>query len=341
MKVRVFKPFIKRKDMDSVLTCIVSDTIGEGHELKRFIDLAKERFGFDYGTALREPSRALSFALAALQLPPGSGVIISPLSPSYYLAVIASQGCHAVFADVSLRSGSLAKGSVEEMASKGARAIIAHETFGIVPDLSSVVSLGLPIIEDITQSIGANNGEKKAGDTGTYVIVSMEDSDLITAGGGALLFAKERKNAALLRKALESASPDSFLSDLNASLASTQMKSLDSSLAKRREIAQAYSRALSSSRHAMPQPDGDGEASFWSFPVFLADGMKDASAYAQKKEIETKSAFDSCTLAVAARDDGQCPNARSLMLRSLLFPLYPGIGKTQAEKVAKVLGTLP
>jgi dTDP-4-amino-4,6-dideoxygalactose transaminase len=36
-----------------------------------------------------------------------------------------------------------------------------------------------------------------------------------------------------------------------------------------------------------------------------------------------------------------CPNARSLTLRCLLFPLYPTLGKRDVEAVCRVLSTMP
>ena len=78
-----------------------------------------------------------------------------------------------------------------------------------------------------------------------------------------------------------------------------------------------------------------------SFPVCLKDGMKETRQYALKKNVDTIPAFAD---AVAALDDGpgsQCVNARSLVLRCVLFPLYPMLGKRDVEAVCKVLATLP
>jgi perosamine synthetase len=319
----------------------VSDAMGEGGERKRFLDLAKEAFSFDYAAAFRSPSVALGYALDALQLTEGSGIVISALSPAYYLTVIKERNLVPLYADVSPTSGAIMKESVEERIASGGKAIIAHETFGVLPDVAGLKACGVPLIEDITQSIGAHNGEVLAGSSGNYVLEAMEPEDIVTAGGGALLFARDRRDASVLRKTLESAPSDCYLSDMNSSLAGTQLKGLSVSLARRREIAELYVRALSSTRHKAPIPEGDGEPSYWSFAVLVETGLKDIVAYASKKDVETRLAFESCAAAIEPRDEFPCPNARSLILRSLLFPLYPGIGKTQAEKVVKVLGTLP
>ena len=69
--------------------------------------------------------------------------------------------------------------------------------------------------------------------------------------------------------------------------------------------------------------------------------MKEARQYALKKSVDTHPAF---AASIAALDDGpatNCSNARSLVLRCVLFPLYPMLGKRDVETVCKVLATLP
>jgi len=71
----------------------------------------------------------------------------------------------------------------------------------------------------------------------------------------------------------------------------------------------------------------------------LESGFKDAADYARRKEVAVENAFAG-TLA-AAEDRPACPEAYSLSLRTALFPLYPRLGAAAAEKVARVIQTLP
>jgi dTDP-4-amino-4,6-dideoxygalactose transaminase len=52
-------------------------------------------------------------------------------------------------------------------------------------------------------------------------------------------------------------------------------------------------------------------------------------------------AFDGSCVAAGLVPDGLAPQAVSLANRALAFPLHPRIGKTAAQKIAKVLATLP
>ncbi len=59
----------------------------------------------------------------------------------------------------------------------------------------------------------------------------------------------------------------------------------------------------------------------------------------QRKKIEVICTFEDSVLAEYEIED--CPEASNLKLRSLLFPLYPNLGKTNIEQIVKVLTTLP
>ncbi|MBE3133215.1 MAG: hypothetical protein IMZ55_07060 [Acidobacteria bacterium] len=69
--------------------------------------------------------------------------------------------------------------------------------------------------------------------------------------------------------------------------------------------------------------------------------MKEARAYAMKKGVEAVPAFSDTVAAVDEPLAEACPRARSLMLRCLLFPLYPMLAKRDVETISKVLATLP
>ena len=85
----------------------------------------------------------------------------------------------------------------------------------------------------------------------------------------------------------------------------------------------------------------DAENVLSSFPVALADGMKEVRQYALKKNVDTAPAFADTIAALEDSPAAHCANARSLVLRCLLFPLYPMLGKRDVEAVCKVLATLP
>jgi perosamine synthetase len=344
MSIPVFCSYIRRKDMDSVLNCLVTDSIGPGEYSDRFNKASREALGFDYGFSLRSPYIALSLALDALGVKKGDAVAVPALAPSYYGRVAEEKGLSLVFVDCA-ESG-LAPDAASIEAAIGASekkpvALILFEPLGILPDAELIRSLGMPVIEDISQGIEAYRGETKAGTIGELSILGLESRGIVTTGGGALLFAKARREGLVLRNVAEAVSPELKITDYNAALGVAQLKELESNLAKRRELYTVFSQSLARTSHHLLGAEGEGEPGFWAFPVALESGMKDVRAYAKKKEVDTEAAFEESLVGKGLVAEGLCPRARSLALRSLLFPLHERIGTSGAQKISRVLATLP
>jgi dTDP-4-amino-4,6-dideoxygalactose transaminase len=326
--------------MDAVLTTMVRERVGPGDQAVQLVQTSKDFLGFDYCLALRSPAIALSLALRALNLAEGSSVVISALSPRYYVDAIAELGLRAVYCDVEENSGAATADTIKSALRPGVGAIVLHHCLGIVPDAGAIVELGVPLIEDVSRSYGANWQDKRAGSFGVFTILGLEEQDMLTGGGGALLYAMNRRESSVLRSHGDLA-PEYLLPDLNAALASIQFKEAERNFQKRREIAAVYLQAAASTRHRRLVQGGDAEYNNYTFPLVLDTGAKDARIYAAKKEVAAEAAFADCVLERYPQEGNACPTATSLCLRTLRFPLYPRLGKTQVGRIAKVLTTLP
>ena len=340
MALPVFRPTVKRKDMGSVLSCIVSDKLGPGEISREMVSRACQLLGHSGGVSLCNPYLALSVALDALALKPGDSVILSALAPSVWLRVISDKGLVPLVADVEPASGSIDPQDVARL-TQNARAVLIHHTLGVIMDTEELRTHGLPIIEDASQGLGGSYTGRPCGSGADICLVSLAPEDIITCGGGALVLAKGKQLLAALRKVVEGSPLYSPIADMNAALGISQIAALENFARVRREVAALYAQSLLKSRHRSLVSRLDAENVLSSFPVNLADGMKEVRQYALKKSIDTAPAFAD---AIAAMDDGpgaRCNNARSLVLRCVLFPLYPTLGKRDVETVSKVLATLP
>lgn len=341
MAVPIFRPTVKRRDMGSVLTCIVSDQLGPGEVSRDLVTRAAHLLGMAGGATLCNTYLALSVALEALGLAPSDGVILSALAPALFLRVIRDRGLHPLVADVDAVSGSIDAEEASRIAQSGAKAIIVTHGLGIMSDVESLRGLGIAVIEDASQGLGGKLGERLCGGAGDMCLLSLEPQHIITCGGGALLLARGKQAVGAIRRIVESSPLYSQLADMNAALGISQLAALDRFVLARRELAQAFLQSLMRSRHAPLTQKVEAENVLSSFPVVLADGMKDARAYALKRGVETIPAFAESAAAIDEQLTETCPRARSLMLRCLLFPLYPMLAKRDVESISKVLASLP
>jgi len=386
MKIEIYSPTIRRKEMDSVLTAMVEEKIGPGERGRLLIQTAKEQLHFDYALALRSPAVALFTALKALkpistgtQDNPSDGqdnsaegqaackaAVISALSPRYYLQVLQDLNITPLYCDVSYDFPCMSRELIENTIAKKPQglevcAIVLHHTLGFTPDAASIAELGVPVIEDISQSYGSwlkplNKKDRQQEDapssptgkpdkeepavkfSGVFCILGLEERDMLTSGGGALLFAMNRKEGMLLR-GFAGLADEYFLPDINSALAIVQFKELHRNITRRHEIAQVYIQASLRTRHKRFIPINDGEYCNYSFSLVLETGLKDVTAYARKKEIEIENAFEN-TIAGSVHCDN-CPVSSSLVMRTVLFPMYPRLRSQDVERVSRLIMTLP
>ncbi|MFP4373647.1 MAG: DegT/DnrJ/EryC1/StrS family aminotransferase [Spirochaetaceae bacterium] len=343
MGIPISRPSIKRKDMDSVLSCMVSDTIGPDRISKQLVDAIGEYLRRKGGLALREYPRAVGLALEGLGLGAGSRVVGSALLPALYREAFEALGIELIPADVSETAPIITPESVREAltAAGGADALIVDTALGFCPDLEGLAALGVPMMEDISQGLGAHTGDRLAGTFGRYTVIGLESEHIVTSGGGAVVIGAGRAESSWLKGRGEELPPEVLLPDVNSALGLTQIKELDRFLEKRRELAPRFIRSLSGGRHRMPAQPGDGENVFFSFPVALESGLSDVIAYARKHDVEAVPAFYESLLTRRADIEDRVPNARGYLMRCVRFPLYPLLKNSEAERVSRVLSTLP
>lgn len=342
MKIQTFSSTIRRKEMDAVLTCMVEEKIGPGESNARLLQRVKEYFKVDGAVALRSPSLALKYALKALDLPKESGIILSALAPSWQIIAVEDFGYKPLVIDVSPESGLVSPEAVHEAILNGGRLLLLHETMGLVPNISALLELGIPIIEDISHSAGATLGDTLTGTFGVYTILGLEEQDILTAGGGAVLMAPSRREWIVLKKYTDIAPSTDILPDINCALAFVQLKEHNRNEQVRREMYEMYIRSLMQGKHKTLIQQGEyAVQTVYLFPVVLSSGYKDVKQYASRKDIEIALAFEKSIIALREDSLEHCLQAKSFLLRCALFPLYPRLGFTQAAKIAKVLATLP
>ena len=341
MSIPIFLPSIKRKDMDSVLSCLVSDNLGPGQIHGQFVSKACEYLSMAAGLAFKEYKRTIEMALISLDLPQGAKIILSPLTPHIYTETIEFLGFKPLYIDVEGSSAAISENAFEEALAEAPGAAIIYQNLGLMPNMEKIREFGLPLIEDVSQSIGAYIEQGKAGSFGDLTIIDLGPASMITASGGALLLGKKRKEIQNIKEIIKDNEEIFLLSDVNCALGLKQLSQIELYIEKRRNIAASYQKAVMKSRHGMLQQSAEGEPSFYCCPVLINGSVKDVISYAAKKGIETSKAFKNASMFYMDDEQNSFPQAKKLLLRCLLFPLYPVLSKDSIELIIKALSTIP
>ena len=353
--IQTYSTTIRRKEMDAVLTCMVDEKIGPGELNSRLTAQVKDFFKCDGSTAFRSPSIALKYAFQALDVAPGSKIAVSALAPAWQYQAVVSMNMVPVVLDVREETGLVPYDALQKAVLDGVKVILLHETEGILPDaaeLEEICKLGIPVIEDISMSAGASvaqkdeNGNelprKKAGLFGVFTILGLEERDVITAGGGAVLMAPGRREWIVLKKFSDEAPLTDLLPDINAALAWVQLKEFNRNETARKEIFNLYHHSCLIGRHKMLVREMDEGSTMSCFPLVLSSAFKDVKQYASKKDIEIRPAYEGSIIELKMEELSEsCIKAKSLLLRTAHFPLYPRLTHSESAKISKVLGTLP
>lgn len=369
MSIPLMRPTLRRRDFNSVLGCLVSDRIGPGALNRQLAADLSALTGACGGACLATFRDALQTAFAVLELHPGDAVVVSALAPQEYLEVLRLQGLKGLVADVEPRRPTLAAAEAQAHVAAGAKAIVLHHTLGFCPTGEELTQLGVPVIEDLSQSLGGTWGGSPCGSVGTVTVLSLEPQGIVTAGGGAAVLSRDRKLAKAIQGVAEGPLGSLALPDMNAALGIAQLKEIARFLHVRNELADIFLRSLQKSRHAPllagPGSEGEPENVSYSFPVLVREGLREVRQYATKKGVETEPAFRDSIVALRSagseaeearpevpaqgqeaaaqtrREEKTLPNARELLWRCLLFPLYPSLARKDVQLISKVLSTLP
>ena len=349
--IQTYSTTIRRKEMDAVLTCMVDEKIGPGELNAKLITQIKEFIKCDGAVALRSPAIALKYALMSMGLEANSKVMVSALAPAWQYQSLVSMGFEPLVLDVDEVNGLVNEQIINEGIKQGGKVLLLHETEGILPNLEEIVKLGVPIIEDISQSAGSAfsmTGEdgsatlqKMAGTFGVYSILGLEEKDVITAGGGAVLISPGRREWIVLKKYVDEAPLTDLLPDINAALAWVQVKEFARNEKTRKELFAMYQQACFIGRHKMYARENENGSTACSFPLVLSSSYKDVKQYAAKKDIEINLAYENSIIALKDELSETCIHAKSLYLRCVHIPLYPRLTHAESSKIIKVLSSLP
>jgi dTDP-4-amino-4,6-dideoxygalactose transaminase len=148
-------------------------------------------YGKKYCVACASGTAAVHIAIAALQLPPGSEVITSPITDMGTLTGILYQGLVPVFADVDPDTLNLdARAARAAITSRTGAIVLVHHA-GLAADTDAFLKIsqetGIRLIEDCAQAYGCKYAGELVGKRGCVSCFSLNHFKHITTGSGGMI----------------------------------------------------------------------------------------------------------------------------------------------------------
>lgn len=329
--------------MDAVLQTMVDERIGPGERKKEFLRLFQTFVNISGGgIALRSYVDALRAGLQLAGVTEGSLIAASVLSPSVYAKVASDLGATLLLGDIDPNTGCLSEDQARSLVNQGATVILLHEPSGMIPYQADFASLGVKVVEDISQSLGSVYGDSSAGKWGDIVVCAFEEDGVVSTAGGAAIVFSDTVYKQPLKELFGEERIYQELPDMNAALGIVQISTIDTQLARRKELFKLFRQSLLKTPHKL---FGIGNIDFdpngYRFSVVLDSKVDEVVKFAAKYQVSSARTFAGCVGEPYQERFDLFPAAIPCIMRGLSFPIYPFLSGTDVEMLMKVISHLP
>jgi perosamine synthetase len=343
------RPAIDQEDFRATAEVLRSGQIAQGPWVERFERGMAGFFGLQGGVAVSSGTAALELALRALRIGAGDEVIMpSYVCPAPWLAT-QRVGAQAMLVDIDLNTFNIDPLAVCQVVTNRTRAIIVPHLFGLPADLTALERLGIALIEDCAQTLGATEQGRPVGTVGRLTVCSFYATKLLCAGEGGMVLSNE---GALLERVrslraydgaptLDPSSCNLKLTDLQAALGLSQLGRLSTFHERRRFLAAAYREALSSKAAVCPSVPPGRTHGYYRFTVRLPhlrtdpEGLLGLISTLEQQGIHCrKPVFRPLHRYL---DQSGFPNSDEADRTALSIPLYPDLTDDEVRQIQQSL----
>jgi len=362
-EIPLAKPVLGREEEERVLEVLRSGQLSLGPTGPAFERAFAAKVGATHASAVSSGTAGLHLALRAVGVTDGDEVVTSPFSFVASANAIVYERAKPVFADIDPVTLDLDPAAAAAAVTQRTTAILPVHIFGYPADLPAFERLGLPIVEDACEALGACDREGvPIGGRGHPAVFGFYANKQLTTGEGGLVTTAD----AAIKERIDSErnqgrAPDMGwldhdrlgfnyrLSDLQAAVGLAQVERLDGMLAGRAQTAAWYRQALAPLAAAhelgLPCEDRDGERRGWFvFVVQVPRGRDRDSVILALRErgIQSKPYLPAIHLMSYYREvhghrEGEFPICEDIAARSVALPFFPEMTEGQVARVAEQL----
>jgi len=354
------RPVIGPREEELVLEVLRSGRLSLGPRLAEFEQAFARRVQAEHASAVSSGTAALHLALRAVGVGDGHEVVTSPFSFVASANVALYERATPVFADIDPVTLNLDPAAAAAVITDRTAAVMPVHVFGYPADMPAFERLGLPIVEDACEALGAVYADGgPVGARGHPAAFGFYANKQLSTGEGGML----TMGSAAIKQRVDSErnqgrAPDMDwldhdrlgfnyrLSDVACALGVAQLEHLDEMLAARSRVAGWYGEALAGIEElTLPCPDAGGNRRGWFVYVVQlprAVGRDAVVRELAERGIPSKPYFPAVHLMSFYRErfghrEGQFPVCEDVAARSIALPFFAQMSEGQVAQVAEAL----
>ncbi len=336
------RPLLSDSDIQAVVSVLKSGQLSQGPKVREFEKKIARFIGKKKAVAVNSGSSALHLALLALDIKKSDEVII----PSFVCAAVLNSvnytGATAVLADIDPLTFNMSVEATKRAITRKTKAIIVPHMFGCPAEIDKLSELGIPLIEDCAQSIGANFKGERAGSLGLLSVFSFYATKVIAAAGGGMVLCDSEDLISRIKDLREYDNKDNYIlrynykmTDIQAALGLSQISFLEKFIERRREIAARYFQEFKKCNFSLPDLKEGRDHIYHRFVIRTKDSASEyLEKFHQKKVICRQPVY--IPLHVYLNLPG-FPHTSEAWQKTISIPLYPSLREDEIEKIVAVV----
>jgi len=353
------RPLIGPAEEQRVLEVLRSGRLSLGPWVPEFERAFAARVGAPFGTAVSSGTAGLHLALRAVGVSDGDEVVTTPFSFVASANVAIYERARPVFADIDPVTFNLDPEAAAAAVTERTTALLPVHVFGYPAEIAAFERLGLPIVEDACEALGAcyPDGVPVGGRGHQAVFGFYPNKQLTTGEGGMVTCFDTGTHERLNSERNQGRAPNMDwldhdrlgfnyrLSDIACALGLAQLERLDELLAGRAAVAALYREALAPlAEHGveLPCPDSGGARRGWFvYVIQLPRGLHRDQTVRDLgvRGVPSKPYFPAIHLMSYYREqfghrEGEFPVCEDVAARSIALPFFVGMTESQVERVA-------
>jgi perosamine synthetase len=354
------RPVLGPEEEAAVIEVLRSGQLSLGPRVPAFEREFADWVGAPHASAVSSGTAGLHLGLRAVGVSSGDEVVTSPFSFVASANTVLFEGAWPVFADIDPRTLNLDPAAAAAAVTERTAALLPVHIFGYPADLPEFERLGLPIVEDACEALGAVHADgARVGARGHPAAFGFYANKQLTTGeGGMVTLGDAAMKERIDSERNQGRAPDMGwldhdrlgfnyrLTDIACAIGLVQLRRLDGMLADRARVAGWYREALGGIEGlGLPCPDEGGDRRGWFvFVVQVPRGRDrdDVIRALRASGVQCKPYLPAIHLMSFYRErfghrEGEFPVCEDVAARSLALPFFPAMTEGQVARVAAAL----